>query len=150
MRLSLFPVLVLFAFSASCDRPPAAPEAKVEAAWVSLPAVPGRPGAAYFTLSANHHPTRLVQVPSPRIERIELHESGMHAGMMKMVPLRDVTLPERGSLEFAPGSAHAMLFGLDSALRPGDTVPLTFAFEPAPSVTVEAKVLGPGETPAGD
>jgi copper(I)-binding protein len=47
-------------------------------------------------------------------------------------------------LTFKPGGKHAMLFGLDPALKPGAKVSLTFTFEPAPPVKVEAIVHGPG------
>jgi copper(I)-binding protein len=48
------------------------------------------------------------------------------------------------ALEFKPGGKHAMLFGLDPALKPGAKVPLTFTFQTAPPVTVRATVHAPG------
>lgn len=150
MRISVFAPLALFAAATACERAPSPPEVQVSEAWVTLPAVAGRPGAAYFRLEASQAPMKLTGVTSPRVERVELHQSGMSGGMMKMTPITDATFPEDGKMEFRPGGAHAMLFGIDPAVRPGDTLTLSFAFEPAPPVIVEAKVLGPGESPAGD
>jgi copper(I)-binding protein len=124
----------------SCGAPEE-PRASVEEAWVRLPAVQGRPGAAYFTIRTTNDPTRLVAVTSPRVARIELHQSmtGHSSGMERA---RDLTFDD--GLEFVPGGRHAMLFGLDPALRPGDRIPLTFTFEPLPPVTVEVEVRGAG------
>ncbi|HEY0446522.1 MAG TPA: copper chaperone PCu(A)C [Allosphingosinicella sp.] len=138
MRIILGTALLL-ALS-GCEARPTEPQVTVEQAWVQLPVLAGRPGAAYFTLVATNQPTKLVSVTSPRIERIELHESVMAGGAMRMGPLRDPGFGDGGRLEFAPGGKHAMLFGIDPALKAGDRIPLTFTFEPAPPVTTQAEV----------
>jgi copper(I)-binding protein len=109
---------------------------------VHLPGVKGRPGAAYFTLRTNADPTRLMSVTSPRIERIELHDSVAKDGVSRMARVQDLSFG--GEVEFKPGGKHAMLFGLDPALQPDATIPLTFTFESAPAVTVQADVHAPG------
>ena len=141
--MRLIPASLLLSLAlAACERPPAEPRVTIEEARVTLPVLPGRPGAAYFKLRTNHPSTRLVRVSSPSAERIELHESRASGGVSRMRPAEDLTFD--GTLEFQPGGKHAMLFGIDPALKPGATIPLTFTFDPAPPVTVEAKVLGPG------
>ncbi len=133
----------LFALS-GCDRRPADPKVEVTDAVVMLPVLPGRPGAAYFTLRSNNDPTKIVSVTSPRIERIELHETREENGVSKMAPIRDPVFPAGGVMEFKAGGRHAMLFGIDSSLKAGDRIPLTFTFEPVPAVTVEAEVRAAG------
>jgi copper(I)-binding protein len=133
---------VLFVLTA-CDSRPSPPQVTVEDARVQLPAVPGRPGAAYFTLVTNIDPTHLVSIASSRVERIELHGTTMEGSMAKMRPLDDRSFA--GRLVFGPGGKHAMLFGIDPALKPGDKIPLTFTFDPAPPVTVGAEVTAFGE-----
>ena len=123
----------------ACERQPAEPKVEVADAVVQLPAVSGRPGVAYFTLTSNNEPTRLVSVTSPRVERIELHETVEENGVSRMRPLENATF-ENGALTFETGGKHAMLFGIDPELRAGDTVPLTFTFDPVSPVTVEAEV----------
>ena len=127
-----------------CDVPRAEPRVEVKGARITLPAVKGRPGAGYFTLTAAGLPERLANISSARVQRIELHES-MAGGMG---PLKDGSFPGKGRLSFEPGGKHAMLFGIDPALQVGDRVPLTFTFERAPAVTVEAEVQGPGGSPS--
>ena len=56
-----------------------------------------------------------------------------------------VTVP---AVPGAPGGKHAMVFGLDPAVRVGDRVPLTFRTEGFAPRTVEAEVRGPGQAHA--
>jgi copper(I)-binding protein len=141
MRLIVATSLIGAALAA-CGSKPKEPRVTVEDAVVHLPAVKGRPGAAYFTLRTNNDPTKLVSVASPRIERVDLHDSVTTNGVSRMKKVEGLTFAD--ALEFKPGGRHAMLFGLDAALKPGSTIPLSFTFEPAPPVTVQAKVVGPG------
>lgn len=143
MRLKLA-TAALLALAACNQGPPPQPAVEVTDAMVMLPVVPGRPGAAYFTLRTNNDPTKLVNVTSPKVERIELHETREENGVSQMGPMEDLVFPSAGVLEFKSGGRHAMLFGLEPALRAGDKVPLTFTFEPAPPVTVQAVVHAAG------
>lgn len=139
-----FPLVAVLAAIALAGCDPA-PGVRVSDAVVRLPAVPGRPGAAYFTLEATTIPMRLLGVASPQIERIELHQSSMIGGVMRMGPLEETRFDDSKRMLFAPGGHHAMLFGIDPAVKAGGTVRLTFDFDAAPDVTVEARVEGAGD-----
>jgi copper(I)-binding protein len=112
---------------------------------VTLPAVPGRPGAAYFTLTSGAVASRLIAIDSPKVGRIELHESMSQGGMMRMAPLTDASFSPDAPLRFEPGGRHAMLFDIDPSVRVGDHIRLTFRIDNAPPVTAEAEVRGPGD-----
>lgn len=113
----------------------------VEDAWVRLPVSAGQPGSAYFALSSHDEGTKLLGVTSPLVRWVELHESRTNKkGVVKMDRRGEIEFPSRGKLVFEPGGRHAMLFGIDKSVKPGGTVPLTFAFNTAPPVTVEAEV----------
>ncbi len=140
---TLSALLLAFALAA-CNETAVEQEITVEEAVVSLPAVPGRPGAAYFTLRTSSEPVRLVGISSPKIGRIELHETIDDNGMSRMVTIEDPLVSPGEPMTFEPGARHAMLFDLDPGLRPGGTVALTFSFDQAPAVTVEADLRGPG------
>ena len=120
----------------------------VSNAWVQLPVVKGRPGAAYFTLASNNDPTKLVRVTSPRIERIELHGTVTEGGLsrMKALPPDALVFPDGLEMSFAPAGRHAMLLGIDPALKPGDRVTLTFFLEPMGPVSAQAEVRAWGES----
>jgi copper(I)-binding protein len=118
-----------------------APQVTAEHVVVTLPAVPGRPGAAYFQLETNREeaPGRRGK---PAAQRIELHEEGMR-------PATSFALSPDEPLHFRPGGRHAMLFGLDPALRPGARIAITFTFEGGPPpVTAQAQVRAPGDVPS--
>lgn len=130
----------------ACDAGEAEPPtASVENAWIRLPAVSGRPGALYFRAEGTAHPIRIVGITSPRAERIEMHQTVTENGVSRMIRLEDDAFGPGEPLVFEPGGKHAMLFGLDPALELGDTIPVTITFDPAPPVTVEAEVRGPGD-----
>ena len=130
---------------AGCDRPPPDGTVRVSHAWVRLPAAKDRPGGAYFRMEAGSEGTRLVGVSSPSARWIELHETEMSGATAKMKRRKEIEFPSRGELVFEPGGRHAMLFGLSPKLKPGDRIPLTFSFNVAPPVTVDAEVRGPAD-----
>ncbi|MEH3106054.1 MAG: copper chaperone PCu(A)C [Sphingomonas fennica] len=143
IRRAAAPFLALAALAAchgkgGGDRP-------VRQPWVSLPAVPGRPGAAYFTLSGEGGARVLTGVRSALVQRIELHAGGMHGGMMTMRPLPRAEVAAGATRAFAPKGDHAMLFGIDPAIRPGTAIPLRFDFADGTAFEAEAKTVGPGE-----
>lgn len=141
-----FPGIVAVALlAAGCQQAPA--ETEVEGAWVRLPAVSGRPGAAYFTIRGGSKGDTLLQVSTPAALRTELHETMDHAGAKSMRPIRDVAVPAGGTLAFAPGGKHVMLFDLGPQVKPGDTIPLSLAFAGGRTVEAQAKVVGAGDSP---
>lgn len=132
---ALLPALALVSGCGQGD-----PAVNVTDAVVRLPAVQGNPGAAYFTLRANRTPMRLLGVSSPQIQRIELHESEMAGGRMRMGPMEDNSFTAEGVKVFEEGGPHAMLFGINPAVRAGGTVRITFDFDNAPDVSVDVPV----------
>lgn len=117
--------------------------ARIDGAWVRLAAVPGRPGAGYFTLHAGTVPVELVAVSSP-LARVELHSSSMAGGVMRMDRLPSVRVAAGGTAAFAPGGSHLMLFDVAASVRPGATVPLTLTFADGRTVRVDAAVQAAG------
>ena len=145
LRSQAFAVLAGAMLIAGCDRRPPDGAVRASGAWVRLPAAKSRPGSAYFRLEAGSEGTRLVGVSSPAARWIELHETETSGATAKMKRRKEVEFPSRGELVFEPGGRHAMLFGINPRLKPGDRVALTFSFNVAPPVTVEAEVRGPAD-----
>ena len=149
MRIPLLAATAAILLLSGCNEAPRTPQISVENAWVRLPAVKGRPGAAYFTLGNEGGEDRLVGITSAKAERVELHDSLMKDGMMAMAPLEETMIAPGEKLTFAPGGKHAMLFGIAPDAEAGGTIPLTFTFKAAPAVTVEAKLVAAGEEEPG-
>lgn len=142
-RISGATAAILFTLVA-CNPPAPSQEPGVEDSWVRLPAVPGRPGAAYFTLRGGTDPAILIGASSPQAEKVELHESSMEGGVMRMGQLDAVELPAGGVVKFEPGGKHIMLFGIDPSLKPGDRMKIAFRLDPEREIVVESEVRSPG------
>lgn len=144
MRFAIAASLAASLLLTGCqDKAPSAPVTVTES-WIRLPAAPGRPGSAYFTVRSDGRPITLASVASPQIDRIELHESRVENGMMRMRPLAHIAVPEDQALVFEPGGKHAMLFGIDPSLKPGDRIKLHLKFEPSIEIVSDAEVRGLG------
>jgi periplasmic copper chaperone A len=120
-------------------------ELSVDQAWVRLPAVSGRPGAAYFTVHGGAQGDTLLSVSTPAALRSELHESMAQGGVTSMRPIRDLAIPANGTLAFAPGGRHVMLFDLGPQVQAGATIPLALSFAGGKRIEVQAKLVGAGD-----
>ncbi len=109
----------------------------------------GRPASGYFTLHGGATPTSLVAVSADRAIRTEMHRSMTANGAMTMQPVRDLPLPAHGTIRFAPGGLHLMIFGLDPAMKKGDSTILTFTFADGSRLERKAWAVGAGD-PAPD
>jgi copper(I)-binding protein len=145
LKSHVFAVLASAALLTGCHRPPPDGTVRVDDVWVRLPAAKSRPGGAYFRMEAGSEGTRLLGVSSPSVRWIELHETSMAGSTAKMKRRREVEFPSRGELVFEPGGRHAMLFGISRQVKVGDRIPLTFSFNVAPPITVDAEVRGPAD-----
>ena len=146
MKRRSFALLAAVLLAAACQEGPRSDAPAVEEAWINLPAVPGRPAAAYFTLVGGAADAQLVSIVSEAAERIELHETMTgHQGMSGMRPLATVDVPAGERVAFEPGGRHAMLFGIKPSVRVGESTPLSFRFADGRTVAVEAEVRAPGD-----
>ena len=120
----------------------------VRHAWVRLAAVRGHPAAAYLDLAGGPDPLRLIAVDSASAGSSELHESmktGPGGAMTGMQRLDGLDLPAHGTLAFAPGGNHVMLFGVAPQVKAGDRMPLAIRFEKGQPLQTQAKVVGAGD-----
>lgn len=147
MRLS-FPLSLAFLALLGCS--PASqevPPEPVSDAWVRLPAVDGRPAAAYFVLSGGNRGDTLIAIDSERVATIELHETINEDGVMRMQPIMSAHVPAGELLRFEPGGRHAMLFGLDPEITAGTPLALNFRFDSGRDVQIEARTIAAGDPP---
>ena len=104
------------------------------------PTSAGAPAAAGYMDITNtgRSADRLVSASTPAAARVELHQSSMEGGMMRMKALPDgVQIPPGGVVKLAPGGLHLMLFAPTAAFKEGDRIPLTLTFAKAGKVKVE-------------
>lgn len=110
----------------------------------SRAALAGRNGAVYLTVTLQGVPDRLLGAASPVAERVELHESLMEQGVMKMRAVQALPVGSDKPLTLAPGGYHIMLIGLKQKLTEGDMVPITLTFEKAGEIRATATVAKAG------
>ena len=113
----------------------------VSGAWVREP-VPGRPQAAAYGVIENPGTTdvQIVGASADVAGAVELHEMVRSGDMMKMSPVKSVTVPAKGNIELRPGGLHLMLFELKRPLKAGDAVSLTFTTSAGVRVQTTAPV----------
>ena len=117
---------------------------------VQLPAVPGRPAAAYFVLDLGSDVHgKLVGVNVAHFARAEMHQSKMVGGAMTMDPVDAVALSPDKPVVFSPGGYHVMLFDGDGTLKPGDRTRLTIKLDSNAEITAQATVTAPGGDDTG-
>ncbi len=109
---------------------------------------PGAPvGGGFMSISnSGDQPDRLIRGAADFATEVQIHESSMADGMMRMQHRPDgVSVPEGGSLVLRPGSYHLMFVGLQRRLVEGERETVTLEFERAGEIEVELTIEGPGE-----
>lgn len=100
--------------------------------------------AVYMVIeNTGDQPDRLLHAHCDAAQTVELHETKMEGGVMKMQPVDGIDVPAHGTVELKPGGLHVMLIGLTRDLNPGDTIEVELHFEHAGHVTVKATVSKP-------
>ena len=111
---------------------------------LTLPAVSGNPGAAYFTLSNDGSGTvTLAAVSIGGSEKAEMHDVVGGA----MAPLTAVTLKSGEEVKFARGGKHVMAFGLNASVTPGSKTEMTLTFADGDKLSAPLEVVAPGQMP---
>ena len=140
-RRSLIAITLAAALAALAALTPAAVQAApagitIEDAWTRATA-PGQAVAGGFmtVVNATAAEDRLLRASSPVAKEIQIHNTSMDDGVMRMRPMADgVVIPAGGRVEFKPRALHLMLIGLQAPLAAGSTVPLTLEFARAGKV----------------
>jgi hypothetical protein len=87
---------------------------------------------------------RLVAAKSPVADRVEIHNSIMKDGIMKMMQMEELVIPAGEMVMLKPGGFHVMLMGLKKPLTEGTDFPVTLDFAHAGKITVTVHVKEAG------
>ncbi len=141
---SFVTLIAASALLAACQQ--SAPKAaSVEKASVRLPAVAGNPGAAYFTLHGGPVDDRLMSISSPLAIKAEMHDMAMKGGMMSMAAIDGgLDVPAGGTVSFASGDKHVMLFDISPKVTAGSKMPLVLGFASGAKLEIQANVVAAG------
>ena len=114
---------------------------KVTGAWIREPMGSRAVASAYGTVE-NPGPAdvRIVGVSADVAGSVEIHEMSRVDDIMKMAPVKTISVPAHRTLELAPGGTHLMLFDVTRALKDGETATLTLTTDDGGHVTAVATV----------
>lgn len=112
---------------------------------------PGEDATTLLTLlNESEHPDELVAVTTPQAREVQLYWDRNCDGVAEAVP--SIPLQPEGGVPPGPGQRETGLppyflqvIDLEEVTRGGTLLPLTFFFERAGEVTVQAKVQVPGD-----
>ena len=114
------------------------------------PATPSgaKTGAVYMTIDNKLSiADRLTGLSSEVAKKLQIHETKMENGIMKMREISGgLPVPAGGSVVLKPGGYHVMLIDLNRPLKAGETFPVTLVFEKAGKVSITVSVQSMGAT----
>lgn len=124
--------------------PDAKPGIAVTGGVLVLPAVKGRPGAAYFAVAnGGPAPTSLAAISIEGAGKTEMHET--RGGAME--PIGPVELKPGESLGFERGGKHVMVFDIAESVKAGGTAEMTLTFADGDKVSAPLRVEAAGGAP---
>lgn len=109
--------------------------------WIRATA-PGQTVSGAFMTLVNNSSTAyaLTSVSYSGASTVEIHETSMADGRMRMRKVGRVDIPANGSAELKPGSFHIMLIGLEKDMQVGAIETMTLTFSDDSQKTVEVPV----------
>ena len=127
--------------SLTAHAPPALSRARVV-----LPAVPGNPAVAYFTLAnPGSDPLTVTSIIIEKAAGATMHETVGNT----MQPLPTLTVNPQTIVDFAPGGKHVMIDALNPSVQMGDRLHISAILADGRHVVTMATVEKPGEGDAG-
>lgn len=153
MRFISSAALATVALAALCLQTPAALAAETAAGdlrivdpWARASAGHGNTGAAFMKIvNDGKEDDRLVSASTPAAGKVEVHETTMDGGVMKMRMLMGgLPVPAGGEVTLKPMGLHVMMMDVKEQLAEGETLSLTLTFEKAGSVELTVPIAGPG------
>jgi hypothetical protein len=110
-------------------------------AWIREAPPSAKVLAAYMVITnTGKVPVQLSGVDSRDFASVEVHQSIMHNGKMRMMALESLAIAPGKSVVLEPGGYHLMLIGPRKKLQAGDRVVLRLHFDKHEDVLVSAVV----------
>lgn len=134
LALSAAPVLACETFTLG--------DLTIDHAWSRATIGADRPGVFYVEITnAGSTDDALIGIATPAAGMPMLHETVVTEGVASMPHAMSIPVPAGESVALAPGGYHGMLMGLTTALKEGDSFPVTLTFQNAGEVVVNVEVL---------
>ena len=115
-----------------------AADIQVEGAWARA-TVSGQDVGMVSLIITSKQAEKLIGISSTACKSVEMHSMTHDNGMMKMREVKSIKLPAGKRVNFEEEGYHLMLIGLKSALKEGDSVPLTLSLKRGDSRVAKVK-----------
>ncbi len=106
----------------------AAPDIKIKNAWIASTQESDDMSVAYMSLFSDED-LILTSITSPTIKTIEMHNTILEKGIMKMRMAHEIKIDHDKTFEFKSGGSHLMLMDFKGPLKAGEKVKLTLHFK---------------------
>ena len=106
----------------------AAPDIKIKNAWIASTQESDDMSVAYMSLFSDEN-LILTSITSPTIKTIEMHNTILEKGIMKMRMAHEIKIDHDKTFEFKSGGSHLMLMDFKGPLKAGEKVKLTLHFK---------------------
>lgn len=103
-------------------------EVTISDAWTRA-TVPGQSGAVLRFFVTSRKEAQLLEVSSPLAGLAEMHSMTHDQGVMKMRPLKSLSLPAGEKIELGSDGNHVMLLELKKPLKEGESVPFSLSVQ---------------------
>lgn len=141
--------IALAIFFTACGNKPNA-ELVVSDAYFNVPPKGAMAAGGFMTVhNGRKDDYRLVSAEMPGFSRVEIHETTMIDGMMRMRPQSSVAVAAGQTVSFQPGGLHLMLMQPQSIPAAGDSVTAQLAFESADGSAMNMQVIFEVRDPIG-
>lgn len=117
----------------------------IDHAWARATPRGASVGVGYMSLRNNGSVSdTLTSISSDAASAVEMHETTMAGGVMRMDAIAALTIPPGGAIVFRPSGYHLMFVGLKAPFSKGASVKATLMFEHAGRIAVDFPVAGVG------
>lgn len=114
---------------------------EVKDAWVRAVPPVSKNSAAYMKLYNNKDKENaLIKAYSDVAKITELHKTVRKGSMEKMIPVKEIPIAPKSTVELKPGGYHIMLIHLKKPLKIGQKVKITLYFKDGEKKVIEAPV----------
>ncbi len=121
----------------------------VTAAWSRATAPGASTAVVYLRLENQSNLTVTVEgVETSMDAKARIHKTVSKEGVMKMTPVKELSLAPGEQVEFKPGGLHVMLMGLTRLLDEGETFTIRVTFLKHPDVRADVLVGTAGQMKA--
>ena len=83
----------------------------------------------------------LIAVETSAADTVELHTTMVENEIMRMRPVKEISLPKQETVVMEPGGSHLMLFGLQRSLEDREPIYFTLFFKNQTTKIVKAEIL---------